>query len=254
MPLLLLNDSEGPVLVWPVDYTDYFFSRLAVFAPALTWSTLWKWFLLHKIQQDQMWLQFLLHPRNKLTLHRLSRLQQGVVLSLWPYPRRLWPVSMTTRRIYTTRPYAVYVEARHIPDRVVSQFDCEWKLRKWHQEVIQPPSTAICVWASGQWWNMERIHVGRRGSYASKHWLRLTFSVFLSTLALSQLSPTLCCCLIDDSELIYGHDIIQSGEHCRCDGLLLKCDRSIFYWRRLADSSRASSDSHAVTTSHTLCD
>lgn len=55
--------------------------------------------------------------------------------------------------------------------------DCERKLRKWHQVVIQPSTTDACAWAGGQWWwNAERIPVGRRNECASKHWLSLTRS------------------------------------------------------------------------------
>lgn len=77
-----------------------------------------------------------------------------------------WPVNVKCINVCT-----VHVKAHHVWKRVISQCDCKWKLRKWHQEVIQPPSIDFCLWASGQWWNMERIPVGRRGLYASKHWL-----------------------------------------------------------------------------------
>lgn len=58
----------------------------------------------------------------------------------WPYLcccRR--PSFRPCRPVNVRTLYTVYVETHHIWNHAVSQCDRKWKLRKWHQEVIQPP-------------------------------------------------------------------------------------------------------------------
>lgn len=197
---LLLNDCEGAV-VFPhttgsacvVHYTgslSFFLS--GSFCSKLTKRTLWSGFLFHYIQWT--WLRWeSLHSACRTSSRPpfgalpcvfhdggSQREPRGCWWALfwWPYLccrrrpsfRPCRPVNVHVHCTYTT--HRIYVETYHIWNRAVSQCDRKWKLRKWHQEVIQPPSIDVCAWASGQWWwNMERIPAGRRGLYTSKHWL-----------------------------------------------------------------------------------